>query len=259
MDADEFLKRIQSVAERCEERLASKDGSWVVKGFIDIAKNIYVMPGDTKVVSKIIELMLFPLFADFAVENDLKMILPKEQNHYPDLTFMDKDGKAFAVDLKTTYRISDTTINSMTLGAFTGYFRLRTSTKNVTLPYGQYESHVVFGVIYTRALEALPEEVLFTVDDLATMPSAISRLQFFAQPKYAIAKDLPGSGNTKNIGAITNIDDVINGRGPFAALGEDTFDKYWMNYLTRDMARGLDLAKPPYFNLATYKLYRESL
>lgn len=259
VEADEFLEKIQRVAEGCGDHLVADDGSWVVKGFIDLARNIYVMPGDTKVVSKLVELMLLPTFADFAQENGFRLVLPKEQNHYPDLTFIDDDGHAFAVDLKTTYRISPTRVNTMTLGAFTGYFRMRESRKNTTLPYGSYKAHIVFGVLYTRVTEALPEEQRFQLESLASMPSVIRDLVFFAQPKYRIASALPGSGNTKNIGAVTTIDAVINGRGPFAELGEEVFDAYWMNYLTRDMARAVELPRPPYTNLATYTLYRESL
>jgi len=38
----------------------------------------------------------------------------------------------------------------MTLGAFTGYFRNRTSKKNALFPYSEYEKHFVFGIIYSR-------------------------------------------------------------------------------------------------------------
>ena len=39
---------------------------WTVKGFIDCNKNIYSISTDTKVVSKIIELIIFPKFLEFA-------------------------------------------------------------------------------------------------------------------------------------------------------------------------------------------------
>lgn len=259
MNATEFLAKLQIVAESCAEVMTTEDKSWIVKGFIDIAENIYVMPGDTKVVSKIIELMLFPTFTKFAAENNLKMILPSEQNHYPDLTFIDESNNAFSVDLKTTYRVDQDKANIMTLGAFTGYFRDRKSNKNITMPYGDYMTHIVFGVIYNRSIEGLSEEKVYQVKDLESMPSAISDLQFFAQPKYRIAKDTPGSGNTKNIGAINEIDALINGNGPFSSLGEKTFDSYWMGYLTKDMARAIELPEPPYNNLASYHDYRNSL
>lgn len=84
-------------------------------------------------------------------------------------------------------------------------------------------------------------------------------LQFFAQPKYRIATDRPGSGNTKNIGSVNSISALVNGQGPFAVLGEDVFDDYWMYYLTGDMARAVDLPKPPYTNLAGYLAYKRTL
>lgn len=259
MNSDEFLEKVQNVARSCDDLMTSDDRTWVIKGFIDVARNIYVMPGDTKVVSKVIELMLLPTFAQFATDNQLRMMLPTEQNHYPDLTFIDNSGNAFAVDLKTTYRVDSQKANTMTLGAFTGYFRNRDSTKNTTLAYGSYKCHIVFGVLYTRLIEALPEEKIFRIQDLERMPSAISELQFFAQPKYRIAKDSPGSGNTKNIGAIANIAELLDGRGPFTALGEKVFDSYWMGYMTKDMAKALELPEPPYNNLVTYQVYKDSL
>ena len=48
--------------------------------------------------------------------------------------------------------------------------------------------------------------------------------------KWKIASDKRGSGNTANIGSISNISDIITGRGMFSKLGEDWFDDYWMNY-----------------------------
>ncbi|MDP3302295.1 MAG: type II restriction endonuclease [Sulfuricurvum sp.] len=135
---------------------------WSVKGFIDYYKNIYSISTDTKVVSKIIELMIFPKFLEFASKNGLTLKLSPHQNYYPDITFIDNDGKKYAVDLKSTYRVSPTNVNGMTLGAFTGYFRNRTSTKNVLFPYGSYEKHYVFGIIYSRTDITRIEEYLFT-------------------------------------------------------------------------------------------------
>ena len=49
---------------------------------------------------------------------------------------------------------------------------------------------------------------------------------------------------------------MINGTGPFNALGEEIFDDFWMYYLTRDMAKALDMDRP-YTNLKTYRAYKE--
>ena|SRR5258705_13395329 len=73
--------------------VATEKGDWTVKGFIDIYKNIYTISLDTKVVSKIIELMIFPIIVKFAHENGYVFELSNHQNHYPDLTFISKKPK----------------------------------------------------------------------------------------------------------------------------------------------------------------------
>jgi hypothetical protein len=131
--------------------VATKDGDWTVKGFIDVYKNIYTISVDTKVVSKIIELMIFPAIVKFARENAYEMVLASHQNHYPDISFVSKKTKEkIALDLKSTYRINSEKVNGMTLGAFTGYFRNRKSTKNITFPYSDYSKHYVLGILYTQ-------------------------------------------------------------------------------------------------------------
>lgn len=144
----------------------------------------------------------------------------------------------------------------MTLGAFTGYFRNRDSSKNTLYPYRQYAGHYVLGVVYSQAEDAIDERQQYRFDDLERIPSVIRSFQFFAQPKYRIASTAPGSGNTKNIGSIATLNDLINGTGPFAALGEEVYDDYWMYYLTADMARTVGLPRP-YSNLKTYLEYKQ--
>lgn len=256
MNKDEFISKLQDAVTYFTPLVSTEDGQWVVKGFIDIYKNIYTISTDTKVVSKIIELYIFPLLYKFAQDNGLKLELTKEQNFYPDITFIDKDGNLFAVDLKSSYRKTSTRINGMTLGAFTGYFRNRQSTKNVTHPYSSYKAHIVLGIIYSENDEAIDERKLYTLDNLDEIISVVKDITFFVQEKWKIATDRPGSGNTKNIGSISLIEDLINGNGVFADLGEDVFDDYWTNYLTPDMAKKAELAKPYYNNLETYKKFR---
>jgi hypothetical protein len=144
----------------------------------------------------------------------------------------------------------------MTLGAFTGYFRNRDSTKNTTYPYNQYSGHFVVGAIYSKNLNVADERQQFTLDELDKIPSVIRDLQFFVQPKYRIASTRPGSGNTKNIGSITKIERLISGAGPFAVLGEEVYDDYWMYYLSADMARSLETSRP-YSDLKSYFEYKQ--
>lgn len=254
--AEEFLTHLQTEAAEFNRRISTDSGDWIVKGFIDVFRNVYTISGDTKVVSKLIELMLFPYFVSFAERHHLKLVPSREQNHYPDITFIDALDQRFAVDLKSTYRRDARSVNTMTLGAFTGYFRQRESNKNVTFPYGTYAGHFVLGVAYSRATVRADELKTYLVDELESIPSVVNDLQFFAQPKYRIAKDQPGSGNTKNIGAVSSLDALVGGSGPFAELGEDVFDDYWMYYLTTDMARAVELQRPPYVSLPTYLAYK---
>lgn len=257
MTRDDFLSNLQTHSAAFAKAVATNEGDWIVKGFIDIYRQIYTVSVDTKIVSKVLELLLFPMFVEFAKQNSLTLTLCPQQNYYPDLTFIDNQtASKFAVDIKSTYRIDERRVNGMTLGAFTGYFRNRESSKNTLYPYGQYAGHFVLGVIYSQTQEAMDERKRYTLDDLEKIPSVIRNFQFFAQPKYRIAAARPGSGNTKNIGSITTIADLVSGNGPFAQLGEEVYDDYWMYYLTKDMSQALGV-QPPYTNLKSYAEYKQ--
>lgn len=256
MTKNEFITKLREAVLSFAPYVSTKDGQWVVKGFIDVYKNIYTISTDTKVISKIIELYIFPLLFKFAQDNGLRLELTKEQNFYPDITFIDDEANLFAVDLKSSYRKTTSKINGMTLGAFTGYFRNRQSNKNVTYPYSSYKAHIVLGIIYSENEDTIDERKMYSLNDLDTIISVVKDITFFIQEKWKIASDRPGSGNTKNIGSVLLIDDLINGNGTFAKLGEDVFDDYWINYLTQDMAAKAELAEPYYHNIASYKKFR---
>ena len=257
MTAEQFLHHLQAHAASFAKAVATNEGDWIIKGFIDVYQRVYSISVDTKIVSKVLELLLFPMFVEFAEKHGLEIELCQHQNFYPDLTFTHRaSGNRFAVDIKSTYRESDTNVNGMTLGAFTGYFRNRESNKNTLYPYNEYAAHFVLGVIYSKCDEVADERKQFSLSDLAKIPSVIKDFQFFAQPKYRIATARPGSGNTKNIGSVVKIDALVNGAGPFATLGEEVYDDYWMFYLTRDMAEAVGV-KRPYMNLKTYLEYKQ--
>jgi len=251
-----FLKLIQKEVTGLSKAVSTDRGDWVIKGFIDIAKNVYTISIDTKVISKIMELLLFPNICAFAEKNGFKIILNKEQNFYPDITFVDQNGYKYAIDIKSTYRKDEKTVNGMTLGAFTGYFRDRKSTKNIAFPYDDYVGHFVLGIIYARTANLIDERKKYNLKDLQSITSVIKDFEFFVQEKYKIASDRPGSGNTKNIGGVTNIEQLKNGDGPFAKLGEKIFNDYWMFYLTKDMAKAAELPGPLYMNLKQYKEFK---
>lgn len=256
MTSEDFLTALQAEIEGYNSIVATEKGDWIVKGFIDIYRRVYTISVDTKVVSKVLELLLIPAFYTFAEKNGFTLHLPPQQNFYPDLTFESKTtGVKFAVDIKSTFKDADNKIKGMTLGAFTGYFRNRKSNKNTLYPYGSYKGHFVLGVIYSQNKVKPDEQTVFTLDDLDSIESVIRDFKFFAQPKFKIASASPGSGNTKNIGSTNSIEALVNGRGIFSELGEELYDDYWMFYLTRDMAKALEIPRP-YTNLKTYLDYK---
>lgn len=250
MDVDNFRENLLICFQDFKRILALDTGDWVVKGFIDVYRNIYTISVDTKVISKVIELMLFPVISRFAMEWNYKIVLSEQQNHYPDISFIMPDGTKIALDIKSAYRTSVDT-SGFTLGTFTGYFRQRKSNKNITFPYEQYTAHFVLGVIYNRSDKCIDERRVYSLDDLENIVSVVKDFAFLLQEKWRIASDRPGSGNTKNMGSVTDIQDLINGNGKFVPYGQKVFDDYWMNYLTNDMARAID-SDVPYRNLREY-------
>jgi len=121
--------------------------------------------------------------------------------------------------------------------------------------YNSYSSHTVLGMLYKQSAEDANEREVFGVDELDIIHSVIENFIFFVQPKWKIANDIPGSGNTRNIGGITNIKKLLNGEGPFAELGEEVFDDYWKGYFNKVDARTAGIGTPNYNNLKTYKEY----
>ena len=203
--------------------------------YSNIFKNIYTISSDTKIVSKILELHLFPHFLTFAERIGYDIELATCQNWYPDLTFVSKKNPhiKFAVDLKTTYRDEEypSFCNGFTLGSHGEYFVERTSTKNIQHPYDEYSGHFCLGIIYSRSVLDKNEELhVYSIDEIETIPAVIKDFLFFAEEKWKIASDKGGSGNTANIGSIQKIDDILSGNGVFAKAGEELFDDYWANF-----------------------------
>lgn len=228
-----FSRQLKEFAASLGAYIATND-EWTIRGFIDIFRNIYTISTDTKIMSKILELHLFPHFLSFAEEIGYDIELATYQNWYPDLTFISKTNPQvkFAVDLKTTYRDENYPefCNGFTLGSHGEYFIERTSAKNIQYPYSEYSGHFCLGIIYSRAeLDKSEGTHVYSLDELESIPSVIRNFLFFAEEKWRIASDKGGSGNTANIGSIQKIDDILNGNGVFAKAGEELFDDYWIN------------------------------
>ncbi len=250
-----FESKLNNFVEDLKKYVSTDTGEWTIKGFIDIYKNIYTISSDTKIVSKILEIHIFPEILRFAEEIGFKIVLAEHQNWYPDLTFVNKENEEikFALDLKTTFRRNNNSAG-FTLGSHGAYFKERDKDKNIQFPYNQYSGHYCLGIIYTRAdfeddlaeteifnvndleeeyenqLDPIGERQVTKIENLKSITSVIKDFDFFAAAKWQIASDSRGSGNTANIGSIKNIDDLKSGNGVFSKLGEDWFDEYWINY-----------------------------
>lgn len=230
-----FAEKLEEFVAEFKEHISTDDGQWTVKGFIDVFKNVYTISSDTKIVSKILEIHLFPKILQFAQTNGYKVVLADHQNYYPDISFVKADDESvrFAVDFKTTYRNPKKPhlCNGFTLGSHGKYFEHRTSSKNIQFPYSTYSGHFCLGIIYDRADGAsIDETKACSIDELHSITSVARNFQFFVAEKWKIASDKGGSGNTANIGSINNIADIISGQGMFSKLGEHWFDEYWINY-----------------------------
>ncbi len=231
----DFDSQLKDFVRGLQDHISTEDGQWTIKGFIDVYKNIYTISSDTKIVSKILEIHLFPKILEFAKEHDYKLVLADHQNYYPDISFVKFDDEQckFAVDLKTTYRHPDKPYlcNGFTLGSHGRYFEDRSSTKNIQFPYSSYTGHFCLGIIYNRVSNSTIDETSsHRIERLHSITSVVRDFQFFVAEKWKIASDKSGSGNTANIGSINNISDILNENGIFSSLGESWFDDYWMNY-----------------------------
>lgn len=232
---EKFCNQLKQFAAGLQNYVSTEDGQWTVKGFVDVFRNVYTISTDTKVVSKIIEIHLFPKIMEFAERHGYKVVLADHQNYYPDISFVMKEDESirFAVDFKTTRRNLKRPFlcNGFTLGSHGKYFEDRASTKNIQFPYASYVGHFCLGVIYSRNDGADTDELSrYKIDQIRSIVSVVGDFQFFATEKWKIASDKQGSGNTANIGSINNVDDILNENGMFSQLGESWFDDYWMNY-----------------------------
>jgi hypothetical protein len=231
----EFLKNLREFVQPLGAYVSTEDGQWTVKGFIDVYKNVYTISSDTKIVSKILEIHLFPKILEFAEQQGYAIVLAEYQNYYPDMSFVrvTDERVKFAVDFKTTYKLPGYPgfCNGFTLGSHGEYFINRESTKNIQFPYKDYLGHFCLGIIYSRTADGSVDETRsYELPSLRSITSVIKDFEFFVVEKWKIASDKSGSGNTANIGSITKISDILDGNGMFSRLGERWFDDYWMNY-----------------------------
>ncbi len=224
---------------------------WDIKGIIDSKKRIYTITNDTKLISKVFELITTPIIIEIAEKYGIKVIQSDRQTVYPDFTLILPDETKIALDVKSTYRRNEK-VAGFTLGSYTGY--LRNPKKNIMFPYYEYKEHWVLGFIYSREEEAIGDIVPFNKID-HILPT-IKDIEIIVHQKYEIAADRPGSGNTANIGSVTEIDRLRKGQGVFAKLGEKVFEDYWRNFMQKKIARDKKV-RQPYRNIKEYLFWKK--
>ena len=61
-----FENQLKEFVTTLKHYVSTKNGQWAIKGFIDDLSNVYTISADTKVISKILEIHLFPKILEFA-------------------------------------------------------------------------------------------------------------------------------------------------------------------------------------------------
>ena len=139
---------------------------------------------------------------------------------YPDLT-VKIAGKMYAIDIKTTRLEEENKVKGFTLGTYTGYFlHPDEKTSAIKYPYSSYDGHIVCGIIYKWQEGATTEDMVKIVD-------------IIVQPKWKIASKRTGTGTTRHIKSVTELERLRLGRGDFES--EEDFEKYW-----REKGRNLE-------------------
>lgn len=114
---------------------------WSLVGILTKKQEVYTLSYDSKILSKIFEILCEPLVRNIA--DDLGMIMEKSnQTVYPEFTLfnVEEPMEKVAIDIKSTYRQfnQDGSIRpfTFTLGSYRSF--LRNNTKNIKYPYNQY-------------------------------------------------------------------------------------------------------------------------
>lgn len=219
--------------------------NWGIYGLIDRNERVYSLGDDTKLLSRIFELLAAPVVNKIAEKHNLLVQLASSQVIYPDFTLMTdpKDNDKIAVDVKTTYRRGTYQSGSrkygykageekplkFTLGSYASF--LRNNTKNIEFNYKTYDKHYIIGFVYTRNPEAREGNVR-PISEKGKIKQPYLDVEYFVQEKYKLAGEKPGSGNTENIGNFPtkSVEELRKGEGPFTDLGEEVFENYWRNY-----------------------------
>jgi hypothetical protein len=224
-----FMLTLGQFRTEFEKEVLDRGITWLAKGFYGSDGRVYPFGTDTKVLSTVFEAFCAPVVLAIAHQHGYKVTFAK-QTVYPDFT-LTPEGMAtdrIAIDVKTTYQKTPAGQIKFTLGSYTSF--LRNGTKNISFPYSQYSAHWVIGFVYRRRQGVAAK--VYEIQKPEDMLCPYEDVRYFIQEKHKIVGTTPGSGNTTNIGSFptSNIEDLREGRGPFAKTGEKAVEEYWRNY-----------------------------
>jgi hypothetical protein len=205
-----------------EEALAGF--KWEVIGLLLEDQRVIDVPSDSRAISAIFEQLVIERIKPLADKYDC-ILEEGGGREYPDITLRDIpgiDGK-IAIDVKTSRKKSPNTIGGFTIGTYLGYFRTPTQkVGTIRYPYADCVQHWIVGLCYN--FETFEEQVA----DVVEKRFRITDIDVIVQEKWRIASRQTGSGTTKHMRSITNIEDLKLGRWEFAS--QEEFLEYWRNY-----------------------------
>lgn len=208
-----------------------KEVNFDTYGLLDSNIKIHTLGTDSKLIGRIFEIYLQPIFDKIAKNHNFILKTPKSQTMYPDFTLMsdEKSKRKIAVDIKTSYIKNNQSPIKFALGSYGSF--MQNNIKNIQYKYTDYIKHYVVGIIYKRNNESSQSKVI-NFENRKQVSFPFYDVKYFIQEKYKIAGETKGSGNTDNIGSISsnNLNDFISGNGPFSKLGNDIYELYWRYY-----------------------------
>ena len=190
--------------------------SWDFKGLINIKNEVTEIPKESKVVTAVLEDVAIKKILDWAKTKSIITILPSNEREYPDITLEHSSiGGTVALDIKTARQKSETVISKLTLGSYSGYFRNPTIKKpGCRIPYEQFNAHWIVAFTYYW-------------DPSKTSVDMVNITNIIISEKWKLASKSSGTGTTKHIGSITNIEKLKNEDGVFST--ESEFEEFWKN------------------------------
>lgn len=197
---------------------------WEVVGLLLEDQSVIDVPSDSRAISAIFEQLVVERIQPIAQRYHC-VLEEGGGREYPDITLHGIPGfeGKIAIDVKTSRKKSANTIGGFTIGTYLGYFRTPDrKVGTIRYPYGDYAQHWIIGLCYE--FETYEEKI----GDLVEEKFRITDIDVIVQEKWRIASRRTGSGTTKHMRSITNIEDLKAGRGEFGS--QEEFLEYWRHY-----------------------------